>query len=304
MPRPASTKKRKIGVIGTINRDTIYLPGGGSIESWGGLLYTLEYLCRAESVIVQPAVNIGRDHLTPIMKLLGRLKNIDLSLVAEVPERNNHCFLHYANQSHKCEMLKGSVRPLTWNRVKPLLDCDLIAVNFISGPDIKLAALERLRREFSGLIYMDIHSLTLGRKFMHGGFHRFLRRPRQWRRYLACADILQVNEVEFALLAGETFSPEAGKKFIAEDAPHLKCLAVTRGALGSCIIYRRGNKMVSGHVEPIMVRQVYDTTGCGDIFGAGFVTAFLETRNSLTAAAHGNRLAGERCKKKGKMFTL
>jgi sugar/nucleoside kinase (ribokinase family) len=50
------------------------------------------------------------------------------------------------------------------------------------------------------------------------------------------------------------------------------------------------------------IRRVYDTTGCGDIFGAGFVAEYLRTRNPVNAARNGNRLAAARCRKKGRIF--
>lgn len=299
---PAKFTENKIGAIGTINRDTIYQPGGGQVESWGGLLYNLKYLCEGGVGTIIPAVNIGRDSFKPIIKILGQFNNIDLSQIQKVPEKNNHCFLHYHNQSHKCEILKGGVPSLTYFRIKPLLDCDLVLVNFISGPDVRLSALEKFRENYDGIIYMDIHSLTLGRRKVPGGYRRHLRRPRYWQRYAACADILQINEGEFELLSGQEFTLETGIDFVGDNLNSLRCLTVTRGASGCSLIFREDGFLLGRNVPARKVGKVYDTTGCGDVFGAGFIREYLKSKDFIKAARSGNRLAAERCGRKRKMF--
>ncbi|MCK5127442.1 MAG: hypothetical protein KAR42_14395 [candidate division Zixibacteria bacterium] len=158
MPRQ-NVLKYKIGVIGSINRDTIYQVDGNKIESWGGALYNLAYMNKNNALKIYPVANIGRDSYKQIIKIVQSMKNISTEHLKKVSEPNNHCFLHYHNQSHKCEILKGGVPQIKYNQVKPLLDCDAILVNFISGRDIKLPALEKLRANYTGMIYMDIHSL-------------------------------------------------------------------------------------------------------------------------------------------------
>lgn len=302
MPRNRSTKPN-IGLVGTINRDTIYRPDGSAVESWGGLLYSIKYLCDESVGDIVPTVNLGNDAHDPVMAILSRFRRVDTSHIREVSDKNNHCFLHYHNESHKCEILKGGVPQLTFGRLRPLLDCDLVMVNFISGADVTLLALEKFRTWYSGLIYMDIHSHTLGKRKVEGGYRRHLRRPPHWRRYVACADILQVNAVEFELLSGAEISRKTAGDFFEAEAGHLKCLVVTLGSDGSLVTYRsRQGMMVTRHIAPVNVRRVYDTTGCGDIFGAGFVAEYLRTRSFLKAARHGNRLAAARCRKRGRIF--
>lgn len=292
----------KIGVVGTINRDTIYHPDGRTVESWGGLLYNLKYLCESGVTRVVPAVNVGRDAYQEVSAILGRFACLETTHVRRVAQKNNHCFLHYADQSHKCEILKGGVPPLTYGSLKPLLDCDLVLVNFISGPDVRLLALEKFRDNFSGIIYMDIHSLTLGRRRVPGGWRRRLRKPRFWRRYVACADILQVNKTEFELLWGRSFSPAQAAEFFREELLFAKGLVVTLGEDGCQVVYQRGGKTIQRHIEGVKTARVLDTTGCGDIFAAGFTSEFLVARNFVEAARRGNRLAAGRIRLQGPFF--
>ncbi len=301
MPRVKSSG-RNIGVIGTINRDTIHRADGSAVTSWGGLLYNLKYLAEHGRATIIPAVNAGRDCHDQIIDILRRFPHIDRSLVHPVEAVNNHCFLQYADQAHKCEMLAGGVPPLTWRRVAPLAAADLILVNFISGRDIGLATLEKLRRVYGGPIYMDIHSLTLGRKQVPGGCHRFLRRPPHWARYAACADILQVNRVEFELVSGRPFSPGEVLAFINQELPKTGCLVVTLGREGCLVAYRLHGKFRAVHIPVREVKNPYDTTGCGDIFAAGFILEYLIAGDVLQAARRGNNLAAARCRIPGPVF--
>jgi hypothetical protein len=301
MPR-AKSSGLNIGVIGTINRDTIHRADGSTVTSWGGLLYNLKYLAERGRATIIPAVNVGADCHSQIIGILQRFPHIDRSLVMPVEAANNHCFLQYADQAQKCELLVGGVPPLTWRRVKPLVTADLILINFISGRDIGPATLEKLRHSYAGPIYMDIHSLTLGRKKVLGGCYRFLRRPRHWARYAACADILQMNRVEFELLSGGSFSHSEALSFAARHLPKAGCLVVTLGGEGTLVAYRAKKKLQAIHVPVREVKEPCDTTGCGDIFAAGFVLEYLRSQDVLEAARRGNNLAAARCRLPGAVF--
>lgn len=299
---PMKSSGPEIGVIGTINRDTIHRADGSTVTSWGGLLYSLKYLSERGRGTIVPVVNAGRDGYDRIMEILGRFPRINRSLVRSVEAVNNHCFLHYADQAHKCELLAGGVPPLTWLRVKPLLTADLILINFISGRDIGLTTLEKLRRSYPGPIYMDIHSLTLGRKKAAGGFHRFLRRPRYWQRYAACADILQMNRIEFELLSGRPLSETNAVDFVRRHLPRVQCLLVTLGREGVLVASRTDGRLRVLRVPVREVKHPYDTTGCGDIFAAGFILEYLRTHDVVASARRGNILAASRCRLPGAVF--
>jgi hypothetical protein len=298
---PRRSAVHKIGVVGTINRDTIRHADGRVIHSWGGLLYNLQYLAADRSAVVIPVVNVGADCYRPIMRILRKFRRIDLSQVMEVDAANNHCLLRYSDQSHKAEILQGSVPPLTYDRLEPLVDCDLVLVNFISGRDVGLPALERFRRSFPGIIYMDIHSLTLGRRRVPDGYRRFLRRPRLWKRYAAVADILQLNRVEFELLAETEYNEQNARRFFARNLPLARGLVVTLGA-GGCYVVSRDKQLKCQSVPAPVVTPVFDTTGCGDIFAAGAAAQYLATGDLVSAAREGNRLAAARCRQKTPVF--
>lgn len=298
---PAGDGNRKIGVIGSINRDTIYLADETHIESWGGLLYSLKFLNDGTIGDMYPVANVGADGYDTVMRILERFPRVRTDFIRKVPENNNHCFLHYHNQSHKCEILKGGVPPITLTQVNPLADFDAVLVNFISGRDIRLDALEKFRARYTGVIYLDIHSMTLGRRKVEGGFRRFLRKPPYWRRYADCADILQVNESEFEILTGQSFTRGAGLELFSTVLRGPDCLAVTCGRRGAYLFYDRANPKAR-KIDAVAVKKVYDTTGCGDAFGAGFLAEFLKTGSYIKAGRYGNEVAASRCEIRGKVF--
>lgn len=76
-------------------------------------------------------------------------------------------------------------------------------------------------------------------------------------------DLLFANEAELAALTGLD-DVDAG---IAELAPQLPVLVVTRGAMGAVAVSAGERADVPAHA----VAQVIDTTGAGDLFAAGFL---------------------------------
>ncbi len=232
MPK-ASEHIRKVAVIGTINRDTVIRADGTRHEGYGGILYNLAALSALapENAVIFPVVNIGTDCAKQILRQLHSLRRLNLEAARLVDRPNNHCLLRYSDATNKTEMLTGWVGGVSRAQLKTVTDSDLIHVNFISGADISGNNLRWLRGQARGIIMMDFHSRTLGR---HRDGRRYLRRPPDWRDYLACADIVQMNEIEFQLLSGLQVGETACREFMARALQDSQCLIVTCGVTVAC----------------------------------------------------------------------
>lgn len=272
---PHSTTK--IAVIGTINRDTVTRPDGSISHGYGGILYNLiplTQLCQHQrEVEIWPVVRIGRDHADQIMRRLRKLTNIRLDATKIVDAPNNHCHLTYLDDSNKSEILTGWVGAVGKRQLKLVIDADWILVNFISGGDITARTLRWLRDKTRANIHIDFHSRTLGRR-RDGS--RFLRRPADFRETCACADYLQMNELEFELLSGNPASPQNCRDFITRYSPGgLKALMVTLGGNGCLLTSKASKSLRSIRIPARSVRLVRDPTGCGDIFSASVIAGRL-----------------------------
>jgi sugar/nucleoside kinase (ribokinase family) len=91
-------------------------------------------------------------------------------------------------------------------------------------------------------------------------------------------DVLLANEDEAALL-------QVG----GADAPEAVLTVVKQGA-DPVQLWRAGSRFAEVPVPP--VAEVRDTTGAGDAFAAGFLTATMDGADAVTAATAGNAVAG------------
>ncbi len=266
----------KIAVIGSITADQIFLPEGKHTGSLGGILYNLlsfSYL-NARGVRIYPVCNLGDDIYERVISVLRERKNIVIGGIKKWKAQSNAVRLFCRKSGRRREFLLSLVPGLRFAQVRPHLGSDVILVNFVSGYDLSLSTLERIRKYARKPIYIDIHSLTLGRRKNGERFHR---KPRFWRRYIRCADFLQMNWEELLVLSGgKVKNIEDAKKWggkILSLGP--KALIVTLGKNGAFVVYRQNGKIRS-HFSLWKTQEAVDTVGCGDVFASAFISSFLK----------------------------
>lgn len=284
-----------ITVIGTINRDTIYPYEGIRIQSYGGILYTLIGLTSliGERGTLHPICNLGADIHCSVLDMLAKYPHIDTEGIRVVQGKNNHAILRYSTPCHRNEFLENRVPALTFHDIEPYLNCDLVLINFISGFELTLPVLKRIRKQFRGMIYIDVHSLTLG--IAEDG-RRFPRCIENWEEWIRQADICQLNHEELQVFAGRALQQDEAVGQFATRLLNLgpRVVLVTLGPKGSIVAYNRGPETLWERC-PASTVPVIDTTGCGDVFSAGFITDFLHSRDPVAATTFANAVAGLNC---------
>lgn len=290
----AELAARRIALIGTINRDTIRTPDGVETESYGGLLYSVLPLSAiaGEEALIYPVVNVGADLIGVVDGFLAERTNVSLEAVHTVPEKNTHCFLDYDEDGNKQETLLGGVPALTPERFRPYLTCDAICFNFITGLELELETIQRVRAETEAPIFMDVHSLTLG---MDDQRRRFWRVPPQWEKWTACADVVQMNEAEAALLAGKPLENASDTRAFAEQLLDngSSIVMVTRGEEGADVVFRGNTGEPELHRSPTSpATELVDETGAGDVFLMGFMWSYLGSGDPAASSQFANTLAG------------
>jgi sugar/nucleoside kinase (ribokinase family) len=292
--------KFKITVIGTINRDTIIFPDGRRTESFGGILYNLSALSGlgGRSVEIYPVCNLGYDVYDKVKGILKKFDNVKLEGIEKAGRKNNHAFLLIDQENQRTEILRYRVPVLSFSQIKPFLDSDVILVNFISGFDVTLNTLKIMRKNTHSEVFLDIHSFTLG---IRKDGRRFLRAPKNWREYIRQADLVQANLPELNVLSykrlGSLKEIRDFGKYILSLGPNL--LLVTLGESGALMLHRKGKAIKLNRCEGIKVSDFKDATGCGDVFSAGFLMSYLETRDLNKSLNFANQVAVEKCKISG-----
>lgn len=225
---------RRLGVMGTLVLDEIVRPGRPAATGlWGGIAYSVaafDHVLGAGWRLV-PLIVVGADVAEAGERCLARLSpSADLSRLRTADARNNRVELRPAPGGRRTERLTGGVPGWTADEIAgELAGLDALYVNFVSGAEMTLAGSRRIRDDFGGPAYADLHSLFLGTE--SGG----VRMPRVFAQapdVAACFDYVQMNQEEFAL-----FRRSAGG-----DEPALsgraKLLAVTLGPQGADLFER------------------------------------------------------------------
>jgi sugar/nucleoside kinase (ribokinase family) len=302
-------RKRRVGVLGTLVWDRIWLHGASSPrEGWGGIAYSLAAWSAASPPgwEVVPIVKLGSDLEAQADELLAELPHLAQGGTRVVPEASNRVELRYTDHAHRGERLTGGVLPWRWEELAPILaSLDALYLNFITGDEMRLPDAERLRHEFGGPIYTDLHSLLLG----HGPDGLRCARPLgEWNRWVACFDALQTNDSELG-----TQAQSVGRDPWSFAGQSLQCgpalFVVTLGADGAGYVISDGAAsdplswparesstagQHSGRVPPPEGPAAGDPTGCGDVWGSTLFAELLAGAELEPAMASAHRAAARK----------
>ena len=167
-----------------------------------------------------------------------------------------------------------------------------VQINMVTGFDVKVEQIEELRKDFKGLIYIDIHTLSRG---LEGDMKRKFRIIPEFERWAKSVDIIQVNENELLTLDNEKDAMKMINKILSLG---VKFIIVTKGSLGARIYWLKNDEINSIFVSALKIKKENKEgksswqVGCGDIFGSVFFYFYLKTNDLKTALNKANYFAG------------
>ncbi len=293
--RPAASIA-EVGVIGSINLDTIHHPDGRCSESLGGILFTacaLAHLGRGR--LRTRLFARSSQEIEPRMRaVLEACPEIALEGVRRLDGPGYQCEIRYDQFGRKSERLRGEVPPMELADLNPWISSlDALLVNFITGFELELETLRSLRRAMSGPILMDVHSLTLARD---SEGRRHLRPPSSWPLWASMADVLQMNEEEARTLGAPAEELEEWAASLLDLGPKVAVITLgDQGVLSAWRTSQGGIRHLRLPAEPVVPPLPIDPTGCGDVFLAAMAAGLLTGRTVPQALDRATRAAARNC---------
>jgi len=284
----------KITVIGTINKDLILPFGKAPIESFGGIFYDIAILATLyPNAEIIPVSYVGEDVLPTIHAILDKMPNVSRKGFIHSPEKNHKVILEYQSPTRRKEKSLFHFPSLTWEQISPFSESDMIIVNMITGWDIEPEAYLQLSAIAKERMYLDIHFLTMAADEFG---QRTPQIPENLSAWLSGSKFVQMNEDEYQLLA-QKFRSEVD--FFQHYFDDEQILFITQGAKGVLMLYERDGLIGQREYPGYKVSRLIDTTGCGDAFGAAFVSCYLQFGDLFAAVEHANLVAGANTMLKG-----
>ena len=187
---------------------------------------------------------------------------------------------------------------MSYESIKKFLpDADAILINMISGVDISLDTLKRIRADFKGFIHMDIHNLVM--KTNSEGFREHTNLE-SWREWCTNTDTIQMNEYEVGVLSREKRNDyEIAEEILINLNQSMTGVIVTKGKLGVSGFTRK-EKIFNDvkffdldrfDVQAVENPRFVDTTGCGDVFAASFTVDFSKSKDFKKGLHYATRVA-------------
>ncbi len=291
-------------VLGEPCVDEIHKADGETIKSYGGILYSIiamAVLCKKGDTVT-PLMNLGSDEYDAILDILKKYPNIKTDGIKKCSHPTRKVFLYYnPTDSDKHARMENSTEPtyeLSFEWIEGFLSSgDAMLINMISGVDISIETLKRIRKYFPKYIHIDIHNIVMETREDGSRIHRYVD---NWLDWCTHTDTVQMNEFEAV-----TISREKKKEYeTASDillSPHsaVKALMITRGKSGVTGYVTKQKTFQENtftdldrlDLNAIENPHFADSTGCGDVFASSFTIEYSQSKDIMKAMNFANRKA-------------
>lgn len=279
-------------LLGAVTNDTLVFPKQNwqTKNSLGGILYTVNALTYLTKETIIPICNIGYDIFDDVVGFLNRFNNISLEGLTKVNYPNIQCNIIYVNE-YGIQYDIGKEIPIKYSQISKYLKiCKFIIASSMTGFDINLSTLKKIKNKSICPIYFDYHILALGRDKLG---NRYLQRKKNWFDWCTNCDYLQLNKFEAELLNGSQINTKNDMLRFSKPIikAGVKLIIVTLGRNGVFVCLPEDTKIRFLKLEPITVKEI-DATGCGDTFASAFVASFLKSNNIVFSLENANKIAG------------
>jgi hypothetical protein len=284
----------RIGIIGQPCIDEITHvahPSAVPEQALGGVLYSyaaMERLmreCGSKTDFFLPLTWLSKPDRSFLETLLDKFYHLEHGTgLWPIDSQSNRVQLVYQENGERTEHCPHILPGLSLNElpVDVLDSLDGLFINMISGYDVSIDTLEAALKSVTKrpYVHIDIHALVLGdlsdrNEDTPFGGGREPRGVSEWKRWLAIADSVQLNELEVRWFADPDVQSESELLryiLLSNQFPKLRYLILTRAERGATL-FDFDNEMVFNATPPTV--EAIETTGSGDVFGSAFVFSVL-----------------------------
>lgn len=305
-------KNHKIAVVGPIPVDTIITFKGETIKKYGCVTHPAIALSKLleDNGEVIPVTHIHKKDHEAVTALFGDYSNINTSGIYSDNDQGTIMELRFVDQNNRLETQLSKMSPVTPNDVAPFLDADCFVFVPITDFEIELETLKFIKANSDAIIIFDAHGPTTFVTDEGKRLRRFWKEREAWFPYI---DVLKMNLEESICswfdrdYTNEDFYDENNTGHLDDFAwfvidKGVKTLYVTLDSRGCAVYTNENGEIKKGFVTSVPVKNVIDTTGCGDSFAGGLAYGFTAHNDPVKAAHYANVLGAMRTQ--GKDFSV
>lgn len=281
----------KIGIVGPISKDKVQWPNGETISKFGAVVYTATALAKLFEGSTDEVIclsHLSTNDLNEVDIILNH-PNIRMDFISATGDDGTEIDLRYINKNERVSTQTRVMKPISFNEINALKDCEYIILMPLNETDIGLDTVLQFRNMSDATIFLDLHGLITG---VDDKGKRYKKNWEQSKDWLKFVDILKMNEKEASWAAGRFLKNFSDYLKFAADIVKSKLVAcwITFGDESSLVVWRRDSKIYWANVPVTEAGEVVDTIGCGDTASAGFIYAYAKLHSPLVAVVMGNML--------------
>lgn len=308
---------KKIAILGPIPRDHIVTYNRELIQKWGCVTHPVIAISvlAGEKTEIIPVSHVRKVDMDNVYEVFKGYRGVNLKHLTSQNDQGDIISLRFTDVNNRLERQTGYMDPIVPQDVKRLLSCNVFVFIPISDYQISLETLKYLKSKSKGTIIFDAHGVTTACLINGERMRKFWLDRDVWLPYI---DVLKMNleeahaswfkkEYESRDFT-EAQSDEVDRDELRKFALHclergVKCVYITVDSRGCLVYFKKKGKLVEELVPAVKVKQVVDTTGCGDSFAGGLGFGLLQKpKDYIGAAQYGNALGALRTQ--GKTFDV